>query len=134
MGRRLKAVVAVAAALAALGPPQASAADAGATLLLSRPSGLGALPSTGVVNSFAGPRSISTDGRFVTFASRAGGISPDDDDRVQNVYVRDTQSGVTELVSRSTGGAAADGDSFDPTISSDGTHVAFTSRAGNLDP
>src|SRR4051794_21856389 len=132
MGWRLIAVVVASAGLVL--PAQASGADAGATLLLSRPSGLGALPSTSVDNSFAGTRSVSSDGRFITFASRAGGISPDDHDGVQNVYVRDTQSGITELVSRSTGGAAADGDSFDPTISSDGTHVAFTSRAGNLDP
>src|SRR5215211_197992 len=134
MGRRCIAVAVVAAALAMLLPARAPAADAGATLLLSRPSGLGALPSTGVNDSFTGARTISTDGRFVAFTSSSDGLSPDDRDTVFNVYVRDTQAGVTELVSRSTGGAAADGDSFSPTISSDGTRVAFESRATNLDP
>src|SRR5215211_2399717 len=134
MGRRCIAVAVVAAALAMLLPAQAPAADAGATLLLSRPSGLGALPSTGVNNSFTGARSISTDGRFVAFISSSDGLAPDDRDTVFNVYVRDTQIGVTELVSRSTGGAAANGDSSAPTISSDGTRVAFESRATNLDP
>src|SRR5215212_10330042 len=107
MGRRSIAVAVVSAGLAMLVPAAAPAADAGSTLLLSRPSGLGALPSTGVNNSFTGARSISTDGRFVAFSSRSDGLSPDDRDTVSNVYVRDTQTGVTEFVSRSTGGAAA---------------------------
>src|SRR4051794_28061903 len=132
MGWRVIAVAVASASLAL--PAGASGADAGATLLLSRPSGLGALPSTQVNNSFSGTRAASGNGRLVVFSSRADGLSPDDRDQVQNVYVRDTQDGVTELVSRSTGGAAADGDSFNPTISSDGTHVAYESRAGNLDP
>src|SRR3954463_3956775 len=106
MGWRLIAVAVASASLAL--PAGASAADAGATLLLSRPSGLGALPSTQVNSSFSGTRTASGNGRFVVFSSRADGLSPDDRDQVQNVYVRDTQSGVTELVSRSTGGAAAD--------------------------
>jgi Tol biopolymer transport system component len=127
-------LVVAAIALAALLPATAPAADAPATLLLSRPSGLGALPSTAVNSSFAGTRTISTNGRFVAFASFADGLSPDDDDSVLNIYVRDTTTGVTELVSRSTGGAAANGDSSQPTLSSDGTRVAFVSKAGNLDP
>src|SRR5215217_60453 len=133
MGSRTALAVA-SAGVALLLPAQASAADAGATLLLSRPSGLGALPSAGVNDSFTGARTISTDGRFVAFISSSDGLSPDDRDTVFNVYVRDTQTGVTEFVSQSTGGAAANGDSFSPTISSDGTRVAFESRATNLDP
>src|SRR3954449_7965067 len=96
-------IVAV-SALAALAPATAPAADAPATLLLSRPTGLGTLPSTAVNSSFAGPRTVSSNGRFVAFASQADGLSPEDDDSVLNIYVRDTSTGVTELVSRSTGG------------------------------
>src|SRR4051812_28567498 len=134
MGRRFSGILVAVAALAALLPAQASAAGAGATLLLSRPSGLGALPSAAVNDSFTGQRTISTDGRFVVFESFADGLSPDDVDSVLNIYVRDTQSGVTELASRSTGGAGANGDSAQPTISADGSRVAFVTEAGNLDP
>src|SRR3954452_6055457 len=134
MRGRLPTLVVALGTLAALLPAHASAADAGATLLLSRPSGLGALPSSAVNDSFAGSRTVSTDGRFVAFESFADGLSPDDDDSVLNVYVRDTQTGVTELASRSTGGAGANGDSAQPTISADGSRVAFVSEAGNLDP
>src|SRR4051812_27656160 len=133
MGRRFSGILVAVAALAALLPAQASAAGAGATLLLSRPSGLGALPSAAANDSFTGVRTTSTDGRFVVFQSFADGLSPDDVDSVLNIYVRDTQSGVTELASRSTGGAGADGDSAQPTISADGSRVAFVSEAGNLD-
>src|SRR4051812_45369938 len=111
-------IVAV-SALAALAPATAPAADAPATLLLSRPTGLGALPSTAVNSSFAGLRTLSSNGRFVAFVSLADGLSPDDDDSVANIYVRDTGTGTTELVSRSTAGAAANADSSEPTLSSD---------------
>src|SRR3954468_7663420 len=134
MGRRFSGILVAVAALAALLPAQASAADAGATLLLSRPSGLGALPSAAANDSFTGVRTISTDGKFVVFESFADGLSPDDVDSVLNVYVRDTQTGVTELASRSTGGAGANGDSAQPTISADGSRVAFVSEAGNPHP
>src|SRR4051794_22371091 len=134
MWRRLPGLVGAVAALAALLPADASAADAGATLLLSRPSGLGALPSTAVNDSFDGSRTISTDGRFVAFESFADGLSPDDNDSVLNIYVRDTQTGVTELASRSTGGAGANGDSAQPTISADGSRVAVVARAGHFRP
>ncbi|MBJ7332978.1 MAG: PD40 domain-containing protein, partial [Solirubrobacteraceae bacterium] len=50
------------------------------------------------------------------------------------VYVRSLSDGTTSLVSRADGaaGAAAGSDAYEPSISRDGTVVAFTSRAGNL--
>jgi Tol biopolymer transport system component len=124
-----------------------AAADAavpeGSTFLLSRPSGLGALPSGGVNDSWLGRQPSNENGgatgvsgtaRFVAFTSSADGLSAEDDDRLANVFVRDNQTGTTELVSRATGatGAAANGDSRDPSISADGTRVAFVSAATNL--
>src|SRR3954471_12061079 len=117
MGRRFSGILVAVAALAALSPAQASAADAGATLLLSRPSGLGALPSTAVNDSLTGSRTISTDGRFVAFERFADGLSPADDASVLTISGRDTQTGGTGLPSRSTGGAGANADSAQPTIS-----------------
>lgn len=77
---------------------------------------------------------ISANGRHVVFTSRAANLSDDDLDPVQDVFVRDLQSGTLTLVSRATGGAgdAADEDSRRPSISADGRFVAFESDADNL--
>jgi Tol biopolymer transport system component len=76
--------------------------------------------------------SMSDDGRYVAFWSFAGNLVPGDTNGVQDVFVRDRQSGTTERVSLSTGGAQANGES--PSISNDGRYVAFSSGAGNLVP
>lgn len=76
--------------------------------------------------------SVSADGRFVAFASQADNLSGEDDNGYTNVFVRDLQSGSTTYISRATGGAEANGDSSDPSISADGRFVAFASRAENL--
>jgi Tol biopolymer transport system component len=80
--------------------------------------------------------SLSADGRYLTFASRATNLSPDDADANRDVYVRDLETGTTILVSRATGatGVKANGESFNPTISGDGRYVAFASDANNLSP
>lgn len=80
--------------------------------------------------------SISADGRYVAFASRARNLAPGASGRQLEVYVRDLAAKTTTLVSRANGvnGAAADGDSADPTISADGRFVAFRSFAENLSP
>jgi Tol biopolymer transport system component len=79
--------------------------------------------------------SISPNGRYVAFESNADNLSGVDDDGVVNVFVRDTVNKTTELVSRqsaSAGGAGGDGGARDPSISSSGRYVAFSSDADNL--
>ena len=49
-----------------------------------------------------------------------------------NVYVRDTTTGQTTLVSVTPDGSAGNGNSYDPMISPDGRYVAFLSQATNL--
>jgi TolB protein len=77
--------------------------------------------------------SVSNDGRFVAFESNADNFSADDT-ATTDIFVRDLQTNVTILVSRATGagGDAADVSSFSPSISADGTRVAFQSAAENL--
>src|SRR6185295_357060 len=73
--------------------------------------------------------SISSDGRFVAFASSdtlIPGISG------SQIYIHDWQTNQTSLVSRSTVGNAGDGASSQPSISSNGQFVTFTSLATNL--
>ncbi|MEX2195609.1 MAG: hypothetical protein WD844_10020 [Thermoleophilaceae bacterium] len=80
----------------------------------------------------SGDPSISDDGRRVAFHSHADNLSDEDDDTVTNVYVRDLESGTTTHVSRATDNSPGADDSFGPSISADGRHVAFESNADNL--
>jgi len=73
--------------------------------------------------------SMSSDGRFVAFQSNATNLVDGDTNGVTDVFVRDRISGVTERVC---GGILGNGASFSPSISSDGSRVAFMSAATNL--
>ena len=98
------------------------------TTLVSRPTGLG--PSTS--DSFN--PSISSDGRFVAFDSRASYSGNDTNGTGRDVYVRDRQANTTTLVSRPSGPntAASGQESKEPAISGDGNMVAFVSSADDL--
>src|SRR5262245_17300231 len=99
-------------------------------ILVSRASGARGAAGDG---GSAGP-SVSGDGRFVTFQSRADNLSDEDNDAVINVYVRDLEAATTTLVSRASGPSepAANGDSVRAKISADGRFVVFQSSATNL--
>jgi Tol biopolymer transport system component len=77
---------------------------------------------------------ISGDGRYVAFASRARNFSPAAKSGKRQIYVKDMQTGAVTLVSRADGveGPAAEGSSFNPSISANGRYVAFSSWAENL--
>lgn len=107
----------------------------GTTTLVSRASknADGTIGDPGLASSTQ--PSISGDGLYVVFTTKSSNISPDDADGTADVYVRNTATGITYLVSRATnaaGGAAGNGDSTEPVISTDGRYVAFTSTASNL--
>lgn len=78
--------------------------------------------------------SISTNGRYVAFASRAANLVPDDTNGVDDVFLRDRQSGATRRISVSASGGQGDKSSFHSRISGDGTVVVFESLATNLVP
>jgi Tol biopolymer transport system component len=73
-------------------------------------------------------------GRFAAFASSATNLVPGDTNGVDDVFIRDRQSGTTQRVSVRTGGGQGDGFSFSPAISSEGRFVAFASSATDLVP
>jgi hypothetical protein len=83
-------------------PSLAAAAPTGSTFLVSRPDGTGPLSALSD-NSSIGPLAVSSDGRYVAFFSAADGFAPGADPRVMNLYVRDTTTNTTTLVSRSDG-------------------------------
>jgi Tol biopolymer transport system component len=84
-------------------------------------------------NSLLGEQlGISADGRFVTFASGAGNLVPNDGNGTSDVFVRDRVSGTTTRLSVSDAGRAGNGTSSRPTIAPAGRHVAFVSAATTL--
>ncbi len=74
---------------------------------------------------------ISSDGKFVAFASEAQ-LDPIDGNGVSDIYVYSVEAKEVKLVTRSTGGVAANGKSDVPSLSADGRYVVFASNATNL--
>ena len=75
---------------------------------------------------------VSADGRFIVYESDASNLVRGDMNQRFDVFVYDRQTQLTERVSVASDGSEGNGDSFDPTISSDGRYVVFTSDASNL--
>ena len=78
--------------------------------------------------------SISADGRYVAFESKASNLVPGDTRDKRDVFVHDTATGETVRVSVSSGGMESNKDSTAPAMSADGRFVAFESKATNLVP
>ena len=77
---------------------------------------------------------VSADGRIVAFTSGAS-LVPADDNREGDIYVRDTATGETELVSESFGGGVSHEQfkySYGPVVSANGRYVAFMSYVRDL--
>jgi Tol biopolymer transport system component len=74
---------------------------------------------------------LSSDARFVAFETSAS-LVPADTNGIADIYLRDRQSGTTTLISTTPGGDPGNGESHFPSISSDGSAVAFTSLSSNL--
>lgn len=79
--------------------------------------------------TFMGSRepSISADGRYVVFSS-ADELAGDDTNPLDDVYLRDTRTGITELISVGPAGVEALGDSRSPAVSADGRFVVFAAN------
>jgi Tol biopolymer transport system component len=79
-------------------------------------------------------RVSDSQGRFVAFQSSAVHFGVlDMNDRI-DIYVQDRQTGEFFLVSTDSSGNQGNGDSIEPSISSDGRYVAFRSIATNFLP
>ncbi len=75
---------------------------------------------------------VAAGGRYVAFLSDATNLVDNDTNNATDIFVHDLQTGVTERVSVTSGGAQADGPSWAPTISADGRYVAFNTAADNI--
>ncbi len=72
--------------------------------------------------------SMSADGRYVVFDSRASNLVAGDTNGVGDIFLRDRQMGVTSAVTQANGG------SYGALMSPDGRYVTFSSSAANLTP
>jgi len=101
----------------------------GALDLVSRANG----PDGAVADDDSAEPSIDASGTKVAFVSDAALVAADNDSD-KDVYVRDMVAGTTTLASRADGvnGVVSNDDDTHPSLSSDGTHVAFVTESTNL--
>ena len=79
-----------------------------------------------------GAPAISADGRYVAFQTDATNLVAGDTNGSYDIFVRDRQSGTTEIVSIDSTGTLGNAGSQTPCISADGRLVVFESDASNL--
>ncbi len=75
---------------------------------------------------------ISGDGRYVTFQSAASNLVAEPNSFGSDIYLHDTVTGETSLLSRAYDGSSPTSQSYEPSMSADGRFVAFRSSATNL--
>jgi Tol biopolymer transport system component len=80
-----------------------------------------------------GPQ-FSSDGRWVVFSGYDNILVPTDTNTENDVYLKEVETGVTEIVSVAEGGIPGDGSSQDATINRDGTVIVYSSAATNFAP
>ncbi len=76
---------------------------------------------------------ISPDGRYVAFTSSSDNLVPRDNNKVQDVFLRDVVAGTTSLVSITTNlSGSGNRASFSPIAGAGGRYVLFRSKAWNI--
>ncbi len=76
--------------------------------------------------------SISANGEYVAFVSKASNLVHGDHNDTEDVFIRDLQAGKTFRVSVGSNGSEANDYSQYPSVSAEGRYVAFSSFATNL--
>ncbi len=84
------------------------------------------LPTTGNAKSWKTRQAISADGFTEVFMSDASDLVPNDTNQSSDVFLRDTRTGQTMLLSKQPNGFSANGRSDHAVISADGNFVAFS--------
>ena len=86
----------------------------------------------GEANNVSFGPSISADGRYVSYTSAASNLVSGDTNGTSDVFVYDRTTQTTQRISVGVGGAEANGESFNSSISADGRYVSYISAASNL--
>ncbi|HYE81342.1 MAG TPA: FecR domain-containing protein [Clostridia bacterium] len=75
---------------------------------------------------------ISSNGRIVSFYTKANNLAGVDSNGENDIYVRDIFKNTTKCISRTNTGITGDSESFIPAINYDGSQIAYVSYAENL--
>lgn len=97
------------------------------TVRISRPSS-----TTEQANGASTDPTISGNGRYIVYESTASNLVPGATPSAKQIYLYDISSGVTELISKDSLGLPGDADSFNGSISYNGSFVAYSTLATNL--
>jgi Tol biopolymer transport system component len=94
------------------------------------PGGVEATGTGGFGNFFRGSSNpdISADGRYIVYESYASNLVAGDTNGMSDIFLYDTQTATTTLVSRTSAGSQTNQDANNPSISGDGLTVAFDSK------
>jgi hypothetical protein len=80
-------------------------------------------------NRHSGAPSVSADARFIAFQSEADNLVEGDANGSRDIFLRDRETGQTNLISTRNTGEQDEADSWKPSISSDGCIIAFETGA-----
>jgi hypothetical protein len=80
------------------------------------------------------PTALSTDGRFVIYASLSTNLVAGDTNGFQDIFIRDRLLSTTERVSFAFNGAQTNSDNFVPHMTPDKRVITYTSTASNIVP
>jgi pimeloyl-ACP methyl ester carboxylesterase len=83
-------------------------------------------------NNQSAGQAISSNGRYVVFASSSNNLVVGDTNNTRDVFVHDRVAHITTRVSLASNGSQGNSFSEFPSISADGRYVAFMSSASNL--
>ncbi|MBP9773892.1 MAG: fibronectin type III domain-containing protein [Candidatus Peribacteraceae bacterium] len=84
-------------------------------------------------NDYTYHPSVSHDGRYITFDSKATNLVVESTNGVSQIYMKDVSIGTVSLISK-VGSVAGNGDSTVPTMTPDGQYIVFMSSSSNLVP
>lgn len=96
------------------------------------PTRAGPVPPFAPIPADSSSPSVSSDGRFIAFASDADNLVPGDGNGRSDIFVRDMKTDRTWRVSIHSDGAEANRESERPAISADGRFIVWYSLASNL--
>lgn len=83
-------------------------------------------------NGFSVQPRISADGSRVVFLSAASSLVPNDQNGRRDIFLVTVASGTTQRINTGPSGEEANGNSYQPALSCDGSAIAFRSGARNL--
>ena len=94
---------------------------------------MSAIDNGAQANSYVhSPTALSTDGRFVIYASLSTNLVAGDTNGFQDIFIRDRLNATTERVSFAFDGSQTNSDNFVPHMTPDVRVITYTSTASNI--